>query len=161
MIILSISHNIFLTHEERYALAAGRNVSVIGTNIPVWLDQGSTSEPAREIFCKYYLNNQASDRLVSGTTDGYKISLPTRGSYIRLRRPTDDEWRAMSIDEQETWYEKNTLPPCAESLLDLKDGGGGYLRFRYRSNFSKDGQKMPAYHFVEIKKIEDLEISLT
>lgn len=161
MMILTISHNIFLTKEQRYALVSGEEQVVVGVNVPVWLDQGYTSEPAREIFCKYYINNKNSDRLVSCGKDGYSISLPSKGNYLRLRRPTDEEWRSMSLDDRESWYEKNMIPPCAESLLDLKDGGGGYLRFRYRSNLSKNEQKIPVYHFVEIKPIEDLIASLT
>ena len=57
MITLATSHNIYLTHEDRYALVKGQTVESVGVSVPVWFIKGTTSEPAVEVFCKYVLTN--------------------------------------------------------------------------------------------------------
>ena len=154
MLILTISHHIYLTRDERYSLFGGKPVKTIGVSIPVWAEQGMTSEPAQEVFCAYELTNGGGERIVNPTSDGYKVIIPLKTDYM-LPTLTDEEWRKLDKEEQNLWYERRVIPISAKNLLDYKDGGSEYLRFRYKTNYSTKN-KQPTFHFIEIKKIEDL-----
>ena len=56
-VTLTIHHNIFLTREERLSLHSGESIETIGYAIPVWTEGEATTEPAKEVFCRYYLLN--------------------------------------------------------------------------------------------------------
>jgi hypothetical protein len=57
MLTLTVSHNIFLTKKQRYELSVVEStLEVIGISFPVWFYKGKTSEPAKEVFCKYILS---------------------------------------------------------------------------------------------------------
>lgn len=88
-ICLTICHNIFLTKDERYELAEGGRVKVMGVSVPVWLlTSGKTTEPAEEVFCWYHIEN--SDKLKIATRKkGYKMSLPSP-MFQRLRDVTNE-----------------------------------------------------------------------
>ncbi|NIQ13767.1 MAG: hypothetical protein GTO02_04995, partial [Candidatus Dadabacteria bacterium] len=45
---LVISHNLFLTKEQRYKWHDGEDLEVVGVSVPVWLDEKKSSEPATE-----------------------------------------------------------------------------------------------------------------
>ena len=70
MLRLTIHHNIHLTREQRYALHNGEDLNVIGVSIPIWLIKKGTSEPANEIFCRYYLKNPKIDTPIKIFDDG-------------------------------------------------------------------------------------------
>ena len=93
MLILTISHHLHLTREERYALHDGQKIKVIGVSIPVWVDQGLTSEPAQEVFCVYELCPQGNEKLVNPIQNGYRIILPPKPNYMLENTPSDEEWR--------------------------------------------------------------------
>lgn len=74
-ICLTISHNVFLTREERYALVGGKSIRKIGVSVPIWLKKsGKTDEPAEEIFCWYELHG-GEEFGVEWTDDGYLLFL--------------------------------------------------------------------------------------
>jgi hypothetical protein len=160
MSILIVSHNIYLTREERYSLVSKIPIEVVGVSIPVWAKEGVTTEPAKEVFCKYEISDNGSKKLVSFSNNKYQIVLPSSNGHI-VSRPTNEEWRQISKENQELWYEHHQPIPTSKNLLDMKDGGAAYLKFRYRTIIVKEEQKTPVFHFVEIKPIEILLESLT
>lgn len=161
MSILVVSHNIFLTKEERYAVIYGQTVKVIGISIPIWAQQGNTTEPAREIFCNYTISNSHIEKLVSFAEDGYTISLPYTTIRMRANKLPDEAWLKLSRAEQEIFYEKNPQIVTARCLLDPSDGGGAYMKFKYRCLMNKNNNNIATFHFVEIKTIESLIASLS
>ena len=89
-ICLTIAHNIFLTRELRYEIAAGNSVEVVGVSVPVWHDKDQTDEPAEEIFCRYLITSQEMPPKVSWLdNDGYTIALQTK-MCNRLRDISDE-----------------------------------------------------------------------
>jgi len=109
MLTLTISHNIFLTREERYKVTNGEQIEVLGISIPVWFLRGNTSEPAREIFCKYIITNDDKNTPIFATSSGFQLNLPK------------------VIDNQNT----------EKILLDIKDGGAECLFYREFDKVSK------------------------
>ena len=64
MLSIAIHHNIWLTRDQRYAIHDGAEIVVVGVSIPVWVHNNKvTSEPAKEVFCKYYLKNPKQDSI--------------------------------------------------------------------------------------------------
>ena len=157
---LAISHNLFLTKEERYNWYAGEPLEVIGVSIPVWFYKGISSEPAIEVFCKYKLINKSEEIFIKHNENGYNVTVP-QGPVKEFESLPDEIWDAMSVEEQEKWYEENEPTPSLKMLLDIKDGGGAYLAFRQYSKIRKTRTKiLNVVHFMEIKDIQDLTQSL-
>ena len=74
-ICLTVSHNVFLSREQRYALVADKAVRTLGVSVPVWLKKsGKTDEPAEEVFCWYELH-PADAFGITWTDEGYVIYL--------------------------------------------------------------------------------------
>lgn len=160
MIILVISHNIFLSIKERYQLVYGRAIDAIGVSLPVWLTEQSTSEPAEEVFCRYHLEANPSLAEVGTIPGGYRIDLP---NYHEIARPdvSLEEWRKMSKATQDEWYHKFRRPPTVNNLKKISDGGsGGFLRFEVKDEMVYRNEKITVVHNVEIKTNEMLEESL-
>jgi len=76
MLTLTISHNIFLTREERYKVTNGEPIEILGISVPVWFFKGNTSEPAKEIFCKYIVTNDGKNTPIIATKTGFQLNLP-------------------------------------------------------------------------------------
>lgn len=74
MATLTVSHYIYLTKEQRYDIHNGKEVSVIGTSVPVWFQKGTTSEPAQEVFCEYTLNNKDERKFIEAKNGAYFVS---------------------------------------------------------------------------------------
>ena len=161
MLILSIAHNIYLTREERYALASKQSIEVISPSIPVWFYKGSTSEPATEVFCRYILTNVPGPASVAFANDGYLINIPQLPEdYEPPERVPDDEWRTMSREDQEKWYEDHTVPLNGNALRDPQDKGGAYMRFQLETNTIRKKRQIKLAHYVEIRDISELIESL-
>jgi hypothetical protein len=127
MATLTVSHNIFLTRDERYRLHKGEKLIVTGVSVPVWFKKGSTSEPAQEVFCTYELTNEPGEKPISTIENGYLINLPQKS-------------------------EKS--PASSIGLLDINDGGSEWVEFRQYNTVYRDGKKYNLVHFVEVKPIE-------
>jgi hypothetical protein len=161
MLILAVSHNIHLTKKERYALADGETVEVIGSNIPVWFYNFNTSEPAAEIFCKYIIHNAKGESYISAIKDGYEINIPQLPeNYMEPPTISDEEWRKMSLPEQQEWYAKHPVPPTGKDLLDLTDGGSSHMRFQHEVMSKWRKYRVKHIHQAEINDIEKLKQSL-
>lgn len=160
---LFIAHHIFLTKEERYRLIDGHSTEVIGASFPVWLENNKPLEPSTEVFCKYKLVNNDSKTEIeySKKLGGYTIHLPRLPKdYKKPYRPTDDEWRAMKLKEQEMWYKKNKTPASAANLRDISDGGAEHLRFNEKLEIQKKSGILAVSHDINIGTIESLLESL-
>lgn len=146
MATLLITHFIYLTKEQRYALHSGKNIEVVGVSLPVWFYKGTTSEPAKELFCRYELTNDNSNRPIKILEDGYNINLPQKPSE------EDDKSKVKAV-----FVDYDT----SERLLDVADGGVEWLEFREYSKIEIDYIEHNIIHFIEMKKIELLEKTLS
>jgi hypothetical protein len=132
MLTLTISHNIFLTKEERYKVAKGEQIEVIGISVPIWFLKGNTSEPAKEIFCKYIIINDGKNTPIFPTSTGFQINLPK------------------IINNQNS----------EKKLLDIKDGGEESLSYREFNQVQKP-ILYEMIHYVQIMPYEMMINTLT
>ena len=157
MLRLTIHHNIHLTREQRYALHNGEDLNVIGVSIPIWLIKKGTSEPANEIFCRYYLKNPKIDTPIKIFDDGYEISLPYReGKKIYI---SDKEWRELNSNDPEKledMYVKTIKEVSSKNILDIKDGGSEFLNYRELNKVMIKKKELNIMHHITINKIENL-----
>jgi len=158
MLSLAINHNVWLTRDQRYAIHAGIELVVVGLSVPVWVSsERITSEPAKEVFCKYYLKNTKNDEQIVIVKDGYEITLPNRQG--NLPNLTDEEWRHLNSNDPENLenlYLKCDKPVNSNNLLDPIDGGSKYLSFREHSKMKIENQIINLIHFVNMSEIEEL-----
>jgi hypothetical protein len=158
MTTLAISHNLFLTRDERYRIYGGEAVQTVGVSLPIWWKGVVTSEPGVEVFCLYTLRRVGDILSIKSTSDGYIIHLPPGEKYEPL---SNDMWNSLTKDQQELWYRNHEPSPSVDDLKDLKDGGREWLAFRQLQNITKNKKILDVVHFVEIKPMEILLESLT
>ena len=162
--ILTVSHNIFLTEEQRCSLADGKTVDAVGVSVPVWvckddsLGKGYTSEPATEVFCRYVLTNKPYKTPLHKIEGGYQINMPQLPEdYQPPKKLSNDKWRQMTDEEQKARYEKNKKPPTAKNLLNVRDGGSEYLRFEEYNMEKTEDKFVTLGHYVKIQDMSVLE----
>jgi hypothetical protein len=154
-IVLSISHNIFLTEKQRAQIDAREVVEAVGVSVPVWFFKGSTSEPASEVFCKYILTNIEEDYPIQATENGYKINLPQiPQDYKESNKPKS--WNDFTPYKQSQWYKKHPTPLSSKNLIVE-----GILAFKRYNKSVEFGKKTTIVHSVEIRHMETLEASLS
>lgn len=149
MSILCISHNIFLTKEQRYDLYKGNIIEVVGVSVPVWFhNRKETNEPAVEIFCKYILKceNKHFHKNIEITNEGYEITLLRENFTTNIQNKIKKYFK----------LKQNNYTPSAKSLLDIKDGGSEWLNFQ----IYETTDLINILHSIEIQKIENLLNSL-
>lgn len=160
MLSLTIQHKIYLTKEQRYALHEGINLVVVGVSIPIWFGKNYTSEPGKEVFCRYYLKNTKKDIPIQILEDGYEIVIPNRKGW----RPeiSDEEWRKMKQEGtvQKKYYDKCISRVTSKNLLDIKDGGSECLFYREHNKVIKNEVTTKTAHFINIEDMELLTNSL-
>ena len=156
-LILHVYHGIFLTREQRYQLADGHPVEVVGVSVPVWAHGNDTSEPAVELFCKYLLTNEMGRTNIMPFGEGYTVNIPqpVLNPLVSEVLP-DEEWRKMSKDQLERWYNSQQGPRTGKHLRDIQDMGSKYLRFTDTRRMQRDGKSVTVYHVVEIQDIEEM-----
>lgn len=132
MLILVISHNIFLNEEQVVSLLNRNSVEVVGTCCPVWFNKGNTTEPGNEIFVKYTITNEDKDYPVTKLKNGFKINLP-------------------QIKNEEMEF----LNP--DKLLPKEFGGEELLIFKRYSKVKDNNKRINEIHTFEIKSLECLE----
>lgn len=161
MLRLTIHHNIHLTKEERYALHEGEEILVTGVSLPIWTNRNITSEPGREVFCNYYLQNPKKEIPIQILEDGFEIVLPYReGSKLEI---SDEDYRILAVKNPkklEELYSKTLKEVSSKNLLDLQDGGCGFLNYRELNKVVVKGYELQIMHYVAIGTIEKLESSL-
>jgi hypothetical protein len=154
--VLTIHHNIRLTRDERYSIHNNVKIIVVGTSIPVWCIGDKTSEPAKEIFCKYYIDNKKQEIPIQIISDGYMINLPNRPA--KIPKIIDDErWRQLSVFEKEFYYSRWESEISSQNLLDIKDGGCQSLIYKEQNKIKKDENFINIMHYINIGMIENLE----
>lgn len=131
---LTISHNIYLNYEQRYALHIGKEVEVVGVSTPVWVYR-KTSEPANEIFCKYKITPTEHQLFIKHNAKGYDILLPKHHHNPDGKREN---------------------PTVISDILDFKDGGVEWLAFRQYNEVRKNKRNITIAQFIEIKDVEEL-----
>lgn len=144
--VLCISHNIFLNREERYSLYEDGFIETIGVSVPVWFNKNEATEPALEVFCKYFLkcDNKNFQKNIEIVDEGYEVKLFKNNVFNGMSNKIKKYFKTRD----------NTYAPNAKSLLDIKDGGSEWCSFKsYDSTFN-------IIHSVEIQKIENLLDSL-
>lgn len=157
MLSLTIHHNIYLTKEQRYKLHNQEDITVIGVSVPVWHINKMTSEPAKEVFCKYKIKNPKVEIPIVILEDGYEISIPYReGVGLEI---SDDEWRRLLREDSEkleNMYRNTIQEVSSKNLLDLKDGGSEHLSYRELNKTKSKDKIFNIMHCVKIEKIEKL-----
>ncbi len=139
---LTILHNIQLSREERYYLQNEENVvQIIGICVPVWCNGEETSEPAREIFCRYVLKNSKIDKAIRILEDGFIITLP---NYIKVKA-TDGLIFANKSNNQRSY----------KNLLDPIDCGGRTLQYREKNKAIYKNRQITIMHYVNIRDEEE------
>ena len=140
--ILCVSHNIFLTRDQRYDIYKGERVEVIGVSVPVWFhNKVEVSEPASEIFCKYIIANDDQSKGIDITEEGYEIYLSSgEGSMSKIKK----------------FFKKRDYIPFSKLLIDVKDGGAEWINFKVYDVLDE----ITTIHSIEIQKIETLNESL-
>lgn len=121
MLRLTVSHYIYLSRDQRYALHNGESLEIVGISVPVWFMKGNTSEPAKEVFCKYKITNQPGNRIINLTEDGYCVNLPQK---VLKENSSEEANQAVNLR-------------MSEKLLDIKDGGSERFEFRQYNNLDK------------------------
>lgn len=156
---LIISHHVHLTEEEIYSLHAGEDVISVGIAVPVWVINGLTSEPAKEVFCNYFLENTKEDSSIKILDDGYNIVLPYRKAS-RLKKVPDEKWMKFTEADFEKHYKKYKPEISSRNLLNFKDGGSESLYFREHNSIKTHGNVLNIVHYVNIENIKYLIASL-
>lgn len=155
---LSISHNIFLSKEERYDLFDGKKLSIVGVSVPVWTFNGMSSEPAIEVFAKYEINQGEVLSIIDNRKE-FIIEIPKTPS--KLYEPlSDDVWKNLAANVKERWYQLNEPKGSLINLLDIEDGGSAYLHFKQYSKVNMNNKVIGLLHFVELKPMEELLTTL-
>lgn len=157
MIRLTVQHNIHLTRDQRYALHEGIELVVVGVSVPVWFQNNITSEPGKEIFCRYYIKNPKKDCPIQILENGYEITLPYRlGQELSV---SDEQWRHLNFKEPEkldAMYKSLVNEASSKNLIDIKDGGSECLSYREHNKIKKGEEMMNVMHFVNIGSVESL-----
>ncbi len=153
--VLTIHHNIRLTKDERYSIHNNIKVVVVGVSVPVWYVNNKTSEPAKEIFCKYYINNLKQETPIQIMQDGYMINLPNRPAKTSTAID-NEQWRKMSGLAKEVYYSKWRSEISSRNLLDIKDGGCQCLIYKEQNRIKRDENFISIMHYINIGMIENL-----
>ena len=157
MLNLTINHNVHLTRNQRYGLFDGESVETIGIAVPIWINEGKTSEPGREVFCRYILHNTKEETPVKFLENGFEITIPYRPAKDN-RQLSDRDWLDLSMknpDALKNYYAQRVMEVSARNLLDMPDGGSQCLIYREHDKIQKND--MNVVHYV---KIEDMDVLL-
>lgn len=157
MLKLTIYHNIHLTREQIYDLNEGKDIECVGIAVPTWFINKITSEPANEVFCKYYLKNPKKEIPIKILHDGFEITLPYREAknYNQKHKLLKDD------NDLENMYLRSIKEISCKNLLDPIDGGSGFLNYRELDKVKVRNKELDIMHYVVISKIEQLIESIS
>ena len=159
MTTLTISHCIFLSRDERYRLFHGEDLTVTAVSTPVWIKDGETTEPAIEVFTKYKIMNRDERIFIRQHNGLYEITIPPLA--VSPNQPLPDIiWNAMTQEQRNKWWLENESNPSLIKLLDIKDGGCGWLAFRQYSKLNKTNPSIGTLHVIHFVQIEDTKVLL-
>jgi hypothetical protein len=155
-VLLTVSHHIYLTKEERKALHDGETVETIGVSVPVLAYTSISTEPAKEVFCRYVISSPPQDVALQAGEDGYTVSVPRRKWAPRISEATDWEWRNMTNDQLLEYYQLRGEPISTHNVLDIEEGGSGGLYYREYGTRMLKGQLFEVVHHVHFEHVEML-----
>lgn len=155
---LLVSHNLFLSKEQRYKWHDGEDLEVVGVSVPVWINGQKTSEPASEIFTKYQLRSEGEKISLKAKRKYYEINIPKVAVCEKPKIP-EFLWNLLPQKDQDKLREMTT-GLSLKNLLDLRDGGSACLAFKTNARITKNKKKVDATHFIEIKDMSELLDSL-
>jgi len=155
MLALTIHHNVRLDRNQRYKLHEGHDLVVVGVSVPVWFFNKTTSEPAKEIFCKYYLKNTKTETPIRHLPDGYEITIPNRPAETP-RTITNEQWRNLTQEQRDDYYSRCVPEVSSKNLLDIPDGGAKNLTYREQNQIKQDDEMMRIMHYVCIGDVDDM-----
>lgn len=164
-LILCVDHRIFFKDEDFNLIESNGIIESEGVSIAVWLNaaNGKTSEPAKEIFCKYTIyNDPKTTASIDLYKNHYEIFLPQKGNW---KPPPDIDFEKLSqmtpqqrfVFEQNrnVWLERNPMPPCLESMLKSKS-----IKFEVKKVDDYNKIKIAIRHTIQINSINLLKKSL-
>jgi hypothetical protein len=157
---LTVHHTIHLTREQRYALHAGNDVEAVGVSLPVWCDKDLTSEPGKEVFCKYVLKNTKKEIPIKTTPHGYEIVIPAKNMKPPKEEISNAEFWKMTEEELAAHYKERGPQASSKNLLDHKDGGSLSLCYREHNKIKFNKTMLNVVHFVNIEDMDRLLGSL-
>jgi len=156
MLALTIHHNIRLTRAQRYELHEGTDVEVVGVSVPVWFMGKATSEPAKEVFCKYYIKNTKREHPIKMLSNGFEITLPNRPGSRPDKEISNDEWREMRQHQKDMYYAQFVPEISSKCLLDIPDGGSKRLNYREQNKVKHDDEFMSIMHYINIGDMSEM-----
>lgn len=163
LIVFTVSHNIFLTREERYLIHDGKSVETTGIAIINEFssnDKEEKQEILKEIFCKYVISYCKENVPVQITSEGFVVKIPHRPKKTIVEL-TDEDFLKLNSREYNNLFKKNTSEISSKNLLDLKDGGDESLIYRERYKGVLGNKKILQTHHFQISDIGVLINSLT
>lgn len=157
MLRLTIYHNIHLNREQIYNLNEGKDIESVGVAVPTWFVNKITSEPANEVFCKYYLKNPKKEIPIKILNDGYEITLPYREAKKHNLKPKDPN----NDNDLENMYLRSIKEISCKNLLDPVDGGCGFLNYRELNKVKVRNKELDIMHYIVISRVEQLIDSIS
>lgn len=157
MLVLTISHNIFLTKSNIEEIRDGNIVVVTGVSNPIWFYKGITTEPAQEVFCNYGIRKADSNVRVGPMPDGYFVLLPAGTSF--LKKEDTDQWRAELQSRIKLGIMLHEEVPRSPATIGTLVSSG-HLRFRIQDKRKIGSHPTTVIHYVEISPVEELVDSL-
>ena len=97
---------------------------------------------------------------VERTKDGYLVTLASKPKVKTPPRPSNEVWFSVPIEAREAWYEKYQQPPTVKNLVDVKDGGAAYFRFKFHKKMKYKEHSVNIFHYMELKDMETLKESI-
>jgi hypothetical protein len=129
--ILTISHFVFLTREQRYALQVKETeIEVVGSSSPVWIHEGRhITRLAEEVFAKYTFRHcpEPEENTITIAPGGFMVKLS---------------------------------PHMPIHLTDVADGGSLSLIITHKNVMEYQDKMLPIVHFLNVEDMEVLESTL-
>lgn len=129
--VLAVSHSLFLTREQRYALQVPETeIEVIGSCSLVWIKDGEhETKIAEEVFAKYRFRHCPED-------EKHTMILMPEGFVIKMS------------------------PNMPIHLTDIKDGGSMSLILTHKNSITIDDKVETIVHFLDVEDIQVLNDTL-
>jgi len=129
--ILVVSHHVFLTREQRYALQVPESeIEVVGSCSPVWMKDGEhETRVAEEVFAKYRFRHCPEP-------EKHTITFDPEGFIVRLS------------------------PHMPIHLTDVKDGGSMCIVLTHKNSIDVKDEKHQVIHFLDVEDMHVLQETL-
>lgn len=130
--MLAVSHCVFLTREQRYALQVPESeIEVVGSCSPVWIKDGEhETKIAEEVFAKYRFRHCPQD-------EKHTLTFTPEGFMVKLS------------------------PHMPVHLTDIKDGGSMSLVLTHKNSISVDNKIETVVHFLDVEDVQVLNDTLS